>query len=173
MSSWSLRLTLAFFQVCRLFRAIISEAVIFQYKIELGANGMEDGPSSALSAAHRLEKLKKHQAAWDELKWTEDKTVDMSIGHVWELYGGVLAQSNLNRAIFCRQLPSHLRGIEEKTWTVDISSFDLRDFTMDPSQDLLAIAEKPRSMYVSIYHRYCKQRLHDAVILEHHTQKLG
>lgn len=113
---------------------------------------MEDGPSSLFSAADKLEKLKKRQAAWNELKWTEDKSVDSSTGHLWELYGGVLAQASANhRSISFRQLPSNHRGIEEKTWTVDVSDLAVRDFTMDPSQDLLVIARKPRLVYVSTH----------------------
>lgn len=110
---------------------------------------MENGPSSSLNAAEKLERLKKRQAAWDELKWSEDKNVDMSTGTVWELYGGVLAQASEDRRTFSfRQLPSHHRGIEERTWTVDVSNSNVRDFTMDPSQDLLVIAERPVLVYV-------------------------
>ena len=131
-------------QVCRLFRDLIAESTVLQYKIELGAHGLEDGPPHEdLSPALRLEKLVARQRAWDTLQWVDDKSREMLTGLVWELYGGVLAQAeNENNLVFCR-LPSHFRGIEEKRWTVDISAFSLRDFGMDPSQDLLVIAEKP------------------------------
>lgn len=104
---------------------------------------MEDGPPGEFSAPDRLARLKLRQAAWDCLKWTNDRRIDMLVGQVWELYGGVLAQSTPDRVIFFRQLPSHYRGIEEKTWTVDASEFNMRDFSMDPSQDLLVVAERP------------------------------
>jgi hypothetical protein len=68
----------------------------------------------------------------------------MLTGRIWELYGGVLAQATGRNLLSFRQLPSHFRGIEEKTWTVDISQSGVRDFTFDNSQDLLVIAEKPR-----------------------------
>jgi hypothetical protein len=133
-------------QVCRFFRDIITQSAVFQYKIELGANGMEDGPPFGLSVAARLDKLQRHQAAWEDLNWSEHKTVDMLTGRIWELFGGVLAQATGKDSLTFRQLPSHHRGIEEKIWTVDISKFNVRDFTFDPSQDLLVVAEKPRQL---------------------------
>lgn len=105
---------------------------------------MDDGPPGRFSPSSRLERLRRHQYAWDTLKWTTDTKFDMMTGHVWELYGGVLAQAEEGRRLSFRQLPSSHRGIEEKSWLVDISDIDLRDFSMDPSQDLLVIAEKPR-----------------------------
>lgn len=131
-------------QVCRSFRDLVAESTLLQYKIELGAHGLEDGPPHGnLSIALRLEKLIERQRAWDTLQWVGDKSKEMLTGQVWELYGGVLAQAENENSLVFRQLPSHFRGIEENRWTVDISEFKLRDFGMDPSQDLLVIAEKP------------------------------
>jgi hypothetical protein len=130
-------------QVCCFFRNVISETAIFQYKIELFVNGMVDGPPDGLDVATRLDRLVRRQAAWDNLKCTEDKSVDMLAGSVWELYGGVLAQATRREFLTFRQLPSQYRGISERVWTVDVSQIDLRDFTFDNAQDLLVIAEKP------------------------------
>ena len=107
---------------------------------------MEDGPPFGLSVAARLDRLQRHQAAWKDLNWSEYKTVNMLAGHIWELFGGVLAQATGTDLLTFRQLPSHHRGIEEKIWTVDISRLNVRDFTFDPSQDLLVVAEKPRQL---------------------------
>jgi len=105
---------------------------------------MEDGPYSRLNIADRLDRLKRRQAAWINLNWTDDKSVEILTGRIWELYGGVLAQATGRELLSFRRLPSHYRGIEEKTWTIDISQTDMRDFTFDNSQELLVIAEKPR-----------------------------
>lgn len=139
---------------------------------------MEDGLSSSLCAADRLERLNQRQAAWDELTWAEDKCIETLTGQVWELYGGVLALSTADRrTLSFRQLPSHHRGIEEKTWTVDVSNLNLRDFTIDPSQDLLVIVGRPRRVYVSTYLGYSKQQFClDSICITlpgHHLQKLG
>ena len=66
-------------------------------------------------------------------------------GGLWELYGNVLAQITQDgRTLHFKQLPSQSRAIEEKGWTVDISQFRMRDFGIDPAQDLLIIVERPQ-----------------------------
>jgi hypothetical protein len=107
---------------------------------------MEDGPPDGLNVAARLDRLQRRQAAWDGLKWAEDKSYEMSTGHIWELYDGVLAQAMGKDLLMFRQLPSHYRGIEEKTWTVDISQFNVRDFTFNTSEDLLVLASRPQQL---------------------------
>jgi hypothetical protein len=61
--------------------------VSLQYKIELAAYGMEDGPSGLLSVSERFDLLRKHRIAWENLAWTDDFTIPMLAGQVWELYG--------------------------------------------------------------------------------------
>ncbi|EGO05189.1 hypothetical protein SERLA73DRAFT_174170 [Serpula lacrymans var. lacrymans S7.3] len=128
----------------RLFRKIIDEDVNLQHKIELAAANMEEGSQSGLSTAVRLDLLKRHQAAWNKLEWTSHKSLQILGGHVWELYGGVFAQAkDTHNTIFFRQLPSALRGIEEKEWEISIVEFQIRDFTIDPAQDLLVAVVNP------------------------------
>ena len=129
-------------QVCKTFRELVDHDVRFQYKIELAAAGMEDGPPSALAPADRLAALRTRQAAWDTLSWSELSEHPMGIGSVWELYGGVLAQSESRRTLTFRQLPSKIRGIEQREWTIRDVGFDVRDFGMDPAQDLLIAIEQ-------------------------------
>ncbi|KAI0821790.1 hypothetical protein BC628DRAFT_800527 [Trametes gibbosa] len=128
-------------QVCRLFRDTMDQDVRVQYKIELAAAGMEDGPSSALTVADRLRMLKARQEAWHKLEWTSRSEMPMAQGGVWELYGGVLAQGEGARTLVFRQLPSNIRGIEEREWRIEDVGVDIRDFGMDPAQDLLVIVE--------------------------------
>lgn len=109
----------ALFQVCRLLKDIMDADVRTQYKIELAAAGMEDGPSSTLTSAERLRVLKAHQEAWDKLAWTSREEVPMHQGGVWELYGGVLAQGDGSRTLAFKQLPSAIRGIEEREWRIE------------------------------------------------------
>ncbi|OJT10824.1 hypothetical protein TRAPUB_12693 [Trametes pubescens] len=112
-----------------------------QYKIELAAAGMEDGPPSTLTSAERLRVLKAHQEAWDKLAWTSREEVPMHQGGVWELYGGVLAQGDGSRTLAFKQLPSAIRGIEEREWRIEDVGVNIRDFGMDPAQDLLVVIE--------------------------------
>lgn len=108
-----------------------------QYTVALATAGQQDGSSSRLSTAVRSQMLADHQDAWRKLEWSEHTSVPMKPGGVWELYGGVFAESSMDReTLFFRQLPSRLRGIETREWHVDVG-FHIRDFGMDPSQDLL------------------------------------
>jgi hypothetical protein len=69
----------------------------------------------------------------------------MGSGRLWELYGGVLGLSTPEDALVFHQLPSDLRSIDQKIWTIgpDFGIRDMRDFTMDPAQDLLVLFETP------------------------------
>jgi len=65
-------------------------------------------------------------------------------GSLWELYGGVLAQNSPEGMFHFMRLPAVSRGIAEKSWKVPPQSFNVRDFGMDPSQDLLVLIEQPQ-----------------------------
>jgi len=111
---------------------------------------MQDGPPSAVSLVDRLDKLRKHREAWDTLTWTQDDSIKIPRGNVWELYGGVLAQCRRENTIMFWQLPSTYRGIGARHWSVhlDENEIKVRDFSMDPSQDLLVVVESPSQMWV-------------------------
>lgn len=109
---------------------------------------MVDGPLSQLTATDRLSLLKEFNTSWESLRWKESNDIPMQQGHVWELYGGVYAQSSSSNALHFRQLPSQCRKIEEKSWHVAMDIF-VRDFTMDPGQDLLVLIEHPTLLYVA------------------------
>lgn len=132
-------------EVCHHLRNIIHEASSLQYTIELGANGLENGPSScSLNHADRLQRLLDYEKAWGDLKWTSDTVIPMTNGGIWELSGSVLAQSTVGReSLVFTQLPSKFRDIKQRQWTLDISQYNVRDFTMDPSQDLLVLVQRP------------------------------
>jgi len=66
----------------------------------------------------------------------------MRDGGLWELYGGVLAQQESDGAFHFLRLPSDLRSIEELRWSVAPNGhIAVRDFGIEPSQDLLALVE--------------------------------
>ncbi|PCH37773.1 hypothetical protein WOLCODRAFT_161036 [Wolfiporia cocos MD-104 SS10] len=128
--------------VSRQFRMMVDETAEQQYKIELTVAGMEDGPISMLGSSDRLKLLREHQKAWETLDYKRQDVVPMLAGEVWELYGGVLAQAQGGRTLCFCQLPSVLRGIEEKRWTLKDLGFVIRDFGMDLSQDLLVAIQR-------------------------------
>ncbi|KAG1871004.1 hypothetical protein C8R48DRAFT_770604 [Suillus tomentosus] len=131
-------------EVCRLFHSIV-QGDSAQYEIELAVSGMVDGPPSTLTTSDRLALLKERNAAWESLRWVESRDIPMMQGHIWELYGDVFAQSSTSDVLHFRQLPSKYRKIEEKTWGVALD-INVRDFTMDPAQDLLVLIEEPTQL---------------------------
>jgi len=101
---------------------------------------MEDGPPGGLTTSERLESLRNYEASWKKLEWTEYHTLSYTEGPAWALYGNVWAHSRGSDAINFVQLPSRIRGIPMCQWTLRFD-FDVREFCMDPSQDLLVIIE--------------------------------
>lgn len=134
-----------FLQVCRLFNGLIASTATLQLIIELHAAGQENGPSNPeVSPADRLDALRKREAAWDKLQWSKEERMPMLNGTLWELYGGVFAQSDGLDSIKFRRLPSIYRSIDEAEWTIGDFGHPLRDFGMDPAQDLLVLVESHR-----------------------------
>lgn len=130
--------------MCKNFKEIIDGTAALQYTIELAVSGQRDNCryDPVDSSKEKLDRLKKHQEAWKELKWSRDLKIPMSSGGLWEIYGGVLAQNTEQGEIQFYQLPSDLRGIEEKRWTLPGDfGFVVRDFSMDPGQDLLVLVQ--------------------------------
>lgn len=105
---------------------------------------MQDGPPSVMCHADRLTMLRNSQAAWHALQWTAVTDIKMLQGSLYELYGGVLVQSDHlgGSSLVFRRLPSRFRSIEEHVWSLALG-FILRDFTLDPAQDLLVLIAQP------------------------------
>ncbi|KAI0257677.1 hypothetical protein BJV78DRAFT_1164288 [Lactifluus subvellereus] len=123
----------------RLFKSLIDETTTLQYRIALYASGMVDGPPGQLSSLERLNLLRSYEASWKNVDWSEHTSIPLP-GGIWELYGNVWAHGRGDNGINCIQLPSRLRGISMRQWTLEFD-FTLRDFGMDPSQDLLVTIE--------------------------------
>lgn len=115
---------------------MIDDTVALQYHIALHSSGMVDGPPGRLSPSERLSLLRSYETSWKNMDWNEHKYFPVPDGTLWELYGNVWAHSRGGDAIDFVQIPSRLRGIPLRQWTLRLD-FPLRDFSMDPSQDLL------------------------------------
>jgi hypothetical protein len=114
--------------------------------MELEVNGMIDGPPGIpgmTTAASRLAALRQYLDAWSTLNPRKETILPLkdSLG-LYELYGGVHAiGSKGSNGIRCLALPSILRGVEAKEWELPHTDFKVRDFGMDPDQDLLFLIE--------------------------------
>ena len=130
-------------QVNNFFKSLIDESTTFQYRITLFASGMVDGPPGNLTTSERLELLRRYETSWKNIEWSEHHTIPYPQGMAWEFYGNVWGHSRGSDAIDFVQLPSRLRGISLRQWTLRFN-FDVRHFSMDPSQDLLVTIERFR-----------------------------
>ena len=125
------------------FKSLIDETTVFQYRIALFASGMEDGPPGDLTTSNRLDLLRHYEASWKNISEWNEHTIVSGRGGVWELYGNVWAHSRESGVIEFVQLPSRIRGIPMRQWTLKFG-FAVRDFSMDPSQNLLVTIENFR-----------------------------
>ncbi|PBK77398.1 hypothetical protein ARMSODRAFT_949316 [Armillaria solidipes] len=130
-------------QACQFFLALIDETVALVYTIELARHGHVDH-AAAPPSTDRLSQLREHNDAWNKLDGAWSDTIPMHPGRLWELFGNVLAQHSGSGSLIFTQLPSSTRFIERKEWSVPLSGLHIRDFGMDPSQNLLVLIESPR-----------------------------
>lgn len=144
-------------QVCSIFLSIVDNNVSIQYKVELLAANLVDGDPVAIpqDPAGRLALLKAHQEAWRPLHWTIETPLSME-GPAWELIGGVLGVSPSPDVLQITQLPSKYRRIPYKQWTLSNKGFEVEDFSMDPSQDLLVVVQRQDSRCVFVDVKTCK-----------------
>ena len=107
---------------------------------------MEDGPPGDLTTSERLDLLKRYEASWKNLEWNEHNPIPPPLRGwlgVSDSYGNVLACRSGGEfyTIDFIQLPSRLRGIPMQQWTLRFD-FEVREFGVDSSQDLLVVVEE-------------------------------
>ncbi|KAL5514696.1 hypothetical protein ACEPAG_2012 [Sanghuangporus baumii] len=136
------------------FNEIVTTHVAVQYHIELGISGMVDGPPipyAPFSTDERLRRLRLYQSRWKHFDFKRAQTVRKVTGSVWELASGILAQgvstsvaehigrSAVRKLLFTRLSSSARVESRTREWTHEYPDFAIRDFTMDPTQDLLVL----------------------------------
>ncbi|KAI0064198.1 hypothetical protein BV25DRAFT_292958 [Artomyces pyxidatus] len=135
---------LACLATCRRLRRIISESTSLQYKLELAACGMLDGPrnNQALDLRERLRRLRLYDAAWRQPGWAEPFSLPHLVGRFTsiDVTGALVFQaSNVSaRGPLLQQIPSSLRGVQE--WHKILPRDTIVEL-IDPSQDLLAFMQ--------------------------------
>lgn len=133
-------------QVCKAYCHAIDESKSLQYFLRLSMCGYLDSPTpSNLSPAHRIHVLQTHIDRWHTLDWTESR-IRIPHGFLYEFMTGVYCTATTESLTVVR-LPSRDRGFHAKLWTHHDFDFHIVDFTFDPSQDLLVLAEKFVSMH--------------------------
>jgi hypothetical protein len=135
----------------RFLRELIRNDTSLQYKIELAAAGFvrnaRSGSHRLLSCASQLDILNGHTRRWHNLDWHPETRMRFSRGPLYEFCGGVFSRSCNDEAngLSFVQLPSMIRNTKAKAWQHPDMGFTLRNFAIDPAQDLL-VAVQDRSV---------------------------
>ncbi|THH13948.1 hypothetical protein EW146_g6329 [Bondarzewia mesenterica] len=133
---------------CKYIHDIIQRSAELQYKIELAADGLVSGDREALSTAECLQLLLDHRKAWHSLTWVKEECVGMpGRCDAYELVGGVFAKTMAGTSqldspphhFMASWLPTRLQP--ERHLVFEDIGVSVKDFAIDPTQDLLAIVE--------------------------------
>ncbi|KZS95717.1 hypothetical protein SISNIDRAFT_451330, partial [Sistotremastrum niveocremeum HHB9708] len=141
-------------RVSKDFNRTIKESAVVQYQLELLSNGLVDGPPGLrrfMSAASRYQALVDLEDAWFNLRPRKETRLEgAQHGSLYELAGGLWARGYRGRdaggaRISFRALPSVVRGLETREIFHKDRLENIRDFAMDPGQDLFIFAERVRT----------------------------
>jgi hypothetical protein len=133
--------------VNRKFRDIIDGSHEVQYLIDLSVAGLEVGyQDPSLTLADRRRQLDRYRSHWDSLQWVEHKSLPIPSHKDRIIEGGIiclvlLAPAPTDPTTDYRfiQLPSVLRGIPLKEWTLHGLPNDFQTLGLLPDEDLLAV----------------------------------
>ena len=138
--------TLFFNKVSKQLHALVTTSLALQYRIELASDGLVNGQpgGSASTTAARMELLLERRAAWRALRPNRRTSVALAGHcHAYELVGGLFAkaleESGAARRLVASWLPGNGRG--ERRFVVDDLGVRIKDFALDPSQDLIVLLE--------------------------------
>ncbi|KAI0795917.1 hypothetical protein C8Q75DRAFT_744368 [Abortiporus biennis] len=138
--------------LCRTLNQTVTHSVELQYKIELGADGMVDGPRTpgSMPIADRLRLLLDRRKRWQNLDWTQQITLPLhGACQAYEMVAGVFAKTMTipghtgSRYLACTWLPT--RSEPAHTLVKEDIGIPSRDFAIDPSQDLIALVDVDES----------------------------
>ena len=108
---------------------------------------MSDNELCDWDLSSRLEAIRRHTDAWNNLRFPIRKQIPMAHdlvidkGQDWDLVGGVLVQTRPpHGGISCVQMPCSVKDIPECRWITSIE-FRIEHFAIDVAQDLLVAIE--------------------------------
>ncbi|KAG1738143.1 uncharacterized protein EDB91DRAFT_1082897 [Suillus paluster] len=140
---------LIIYEVCHKLNRIIDSSTELQYHIELGLDCMVDGPMSTITVAECLEQLFTLCRVWTLFEWKKEVHVPMpGFCQAYKLVGGIFAKTSSSGGIH------NYTGSQTfiSTWLPSLSDpgrtlvqtnigISMRDFAIDPSQDLIALVK--------------------------------
>ncbi|TFK35933.1 hypothetical protein BDQ12DRAFT_687415 [Crucibulum laeve] len=143
--------------VCRLFYLIIRGSAEHRLVVELAKEGMlEANLDQGLTPSDRLKLLYARRQAWASLKLKKKSTVIVNGPcNAYELVAGVFAKSS-GRNLFVARLPNS--NDDGETFQHDLE-VRIRDFAIDPTQDLLVLMEDEAGLISFTQARHVKLHL--------------
>ena len=133
-------------QACKQLHSLVTSSLTLQYRIELAADGLVDGlpGGPAPTTAARLDLLLERRAAWRALRPGRRAAVALAGHcHAYELVGGLFAKAleefGAARRLVASWLPSSIAA--ETRLVVDDLGVRIKDFALDPAQDLIVLLE--------------------------------
>ncbi|KAF8261985.1 hypothetical protein EI94DRAFT_1809525 [Lactarius quietus] len=132
--------------VCRQFYTLVATSLNLQYRIELEAEGLIDGPPGepASTTAARMDLLLERRVSWRAMRPRRRAAVALAGHcHAYELVGGLFAKAieeyGAARRLVASWLPTNTAG--ETRLVVDDLGVRIKDFALDPAQDLIVLLE--------------------------------
>ncbi|KAH8991383.1 hypothetical protein EDB86DRAFT_2935103 [Lactarius hatsudake] len=132
--------------VCRHLHALVATSLNLQYRVELAAEGLIDGSPGgpAYTTAARMDLLLERRVAWRALRPRRRASVALAGHcHAYELVGGLFAKAleeyGAARRLVASWLPSNTT--DETRLVVDDLGVRIKDFALDPAQDLIVLLE--------------------------------
>ncbi|KAH7915280.1 hypothetical protein BJ138DRAFT_1098004 [Hygrophoropsis aurantiaca] len=143
---------LRFCQASHLIRSIASGYTALRYRYELALCTMKDGPPSNELPRARLEQLLHYKRGWPTLSWSTEDRLRITPPTIMGVAGRFLyhaSENSLPQGIFqwtlqIFELRSYRTALTNSLRHRNFSiPFDIRQIAIDPSQDLLVLADLP------------------------------
>ncbi|KAI0330956.1 hypothetical protein GY45DRAFT_685656 [Cubamyces sp. BRFM 1775] len=140
-------------QVCRHWRELIDTDTALQYKIELWANDMIDGPPSEIGIEERLRRLREYQKRWENRQFSCDSSVEFDQRDAtWLIEAASTDGSVAYRVrgdnfldLVVVSPPAALRHVDQRMWTIPLRNIPgkILPIAIDVEQDLVLVTACP------------------------------
>lgn len=136
---------LAHGQVCPQWKAIYDNHPVGRYSVECDLCSVTTGTNKNFSTAEKLALLKEYRDSWKFLKWKEEIVFDLTPDTFLRLHGSILGSCDVEGSHACfdfTQLPSAIRNIQRRDWTIELPELRPLDYEIDSIQNLLVVIER-------------------------------
>ena len=128
-------------QTSQRFRKLLRDSLSLQYKIELALDGLEDGEPGGLPIIKRIQALRHRRQCWRTFDFSFQRVITVPERRQYTYAGTHFAWFNAEGVLQVLQIPSQVKGVPEKLFTVpvDVDATRVVDMLADPGSDLLVL----------------------------------